>query len=247
MNNHKIDCNKSHLFPKIIFFDLEGTLTKKQVHLDFGRVAPSAWAAIAEALGNECLEEEKKTQEKWRAQEYPSYIAWMRDTIHIHQKFHLTQKIFSTVINAVELSDGAQDAVAALQRNGTITVIISGGFKELANRVQRILHIDHAFSGCEYYFDDLGLIEHFNLMPSDEIGKVNFMKLIADEYGVSSDDCAFVGDGMNDIHLAQAVGYSIGFNPQNELRKVVSTFVDNPNLSAVTEILFQEQERRNKL
>lgn len=43
---------------------------------------------------------------------------------------------------------------------------------------------------------------------------------LADQYGVSLEECAFVGDGSNDIHIAKAVGMSVAFNGEAELRNV---------------------------
>lgn len=99
----------------------------------------------------------------------------------------------------------------------------------MADRVQRQLKIDHALCGCEYFFDEnTGKIDHFNLLPSDEEGKVDFMRLLTKEYGVSPQECVFIGDGMNDIHLAKAVSLSIAFNAQRALRDVADIVIDQP-------------------
>jgi len=206
--------------------DLEGTLLKKEYRLDTGKVAPSAWTVLARKLGNNAYVEEEETKEKWLRGEYAGYIEWMRDTIRIHQKYNLTQAFFYAVMNSVELMPGVFNAVAEFRQNGAITAIITGGFKALADRVQRQLKIDHAFSGCEYFFDPNGYIQHFNLLPADEEGKVDFMQLIAKEHGVERKDCVFVGDGKNDVHLAKAVGVSIAFNAQPELKNVASISID---------------------
>lgn len=209
-----------------MFFDLEGTLLKKTYRLDNGKVAPSAWTLLAEALGEKCLAEEEETKDKWLRREYPGYVEWMRDTIRIHKKYGLTRDIFDEVMNSVEIMPGARETFSLLRDSGTITAVISGGFKALADRVQRALRIDHAFAGCEYFFNDAGMIEHFNLLPSDESGKVQFMRLIAQEHGVPEDQCVFVGDGKNDVPLAKEVGFSIAFNAQKELRGVANVAID---------------------
>lgn len=214
-------------YPKIIFMDLEGTLLRKEYRLDNGKVAPSAWTLIADQLGSSCLREEEETKDKWLQGHYSGYVEWMRDTIRIHRKYGLTQSLFYSVMNSVKLMPGVEKAVAEFKGRGAVTAVISGGFKILADRVQRQLKIDHALSGCEYFFDNsTGLIEHFNLLPSDEAGKVDFMKLIVKEHGFKPDDCVFVGDGKNDVHLAQAVGLSIAFNAQNELKAIATQCVD---------------------
>jgi phosphoserine phosphatase len=215
------------MIPKIVFFDLEGTIFQKEHGLDNGIVAPSAWTVIADHLGGNCLDEEEKTKQRWIRGEYSGYVEWMRDTIRIHQKYGLKRSIFEKVINAVDFMPGVHEAIAEFQEYGIITAIVSGGFKALADRAQRELRIDHAFSACEYFFNDqTGEIDHFNLLPSDEGGKVDLVMLIAKEHGVNIKDCAFIGDGKNDVRLACAVGCSVAFNAQPELKQVASIVVE---------------------
>lgn len=131
-----------------------------------------------------------------------------------------------TIMESVSFTPNVESALARMHSWGTTTVIITGGFKALADRLQRTLRIHHAFAACEYFFDEeSGLLDHANLLPADELGKVDFMRLICREYGVPPADCAFVGDGMNDVHLAGEVGFSVAFNAQPELVKVASTSI----------------------
>jgi phosphoserine phosphatase len=215
------------MFPRLVFLDLEGTLLKKTYHLDNGKVAPSAWTLLAECLGQECLAEEEATKDRWLRGQYPGYVEWMRDTIRIHKKYGLKRRIFEEVMRSVELMPGTMEAFEVFRANGTLTAVISGGFKALADRAQRALKIDHALAACEYFFDPrTEEIDHFNLLPSDEKGKVQFMRLIALEHGIDEADCAFVGDGKNDVPLAKEVGFSIAFNAQEELRRVATIAID---------------------
>lgn len=204
--------------PRIVFFDMEGTLLGKEYRLDDGVVAPSAWTLLAEHLGPECLAAEQQTKLHWKACKYSNYIEWMRATVEIHRQFGLTESVFRAVTDSVALTPNVHAAFKRIHSWETKTVLISGGFKALSDRVQRTLRIDHAFAACEYFFDaETGKIDHFNLLPADEVGKVDFMRLMCREYGVQSIDCAFVGDGMNDVHLAREVGFSVAFNAQPEL------------------------------
>ena len=44
------------------------------------------------------------------------------------------------------------------------------------------------------------------------------MQMLIEEYGYSKKECAFIGDGDNDVELAKAVGISIAFNASEKLR-----------------------------
>lgn len=225
---------------RIFFFDMEGTLLKKNSILDNGKVAPSAWTVLAKEIGEECYLDEEKTKDLWIQKKYISYTQWMKDTLKIHIKHGMEKRHLEKIISMAELQDGAQELISAIRAEGSITALISGGFKELADVVQLSLKIDHAYSACEYFFDDDGRVVHFNLLPTDELGKFVFMEHLASEYNIKLNDCVFVGDGKNDVFLARRVGMSIAFNAQPELRSISTHAIDQevPDLSAIIPIVF---------
>ena len=217
-------------YPKIIFMDLEGTLLRKATHLDNGKVPPSAWTLLAERLGPDALREEEETKDRWLRGGYRSYIEWMQDTIRIHKRYGLTADAFAQVMDTVEEMPGVREAVPLFHQRGAVTAIISGGFKALADRIQRNLKIEHAMTGCEYFFNpDTGLLEHWNLLPTDYEAKVDFMRLLMKEYKVCKEECVFIGDGQNDIWMAKEVGLSIAFNAHPDLKRVCTYFIDQPS------------------
>jgi phosphoserine phosphatase len=151
----------------------------------------------------------------------------MQDTIRIHQRYGLTRKLFEEVIASVEEMPGTRGAVKTFRERRAVTAIISGAFKALADRAQQSLKVDHALAGCDYFFDpETGLLDHWNLLPSDYEGKVDFMRLIMKEYQARKEECAFIGDGQNDIPMAKEVGLSIAFNAQPELKQVCTYVID---------------------
>lgn len=206
--------------PRIIFFDMEGTLFKKTYKDSSGNTAPSAWTLLADHLGSEALIEENETKKKWNNKEYSGYVEWMEETIKIHQKYGLTKEFYDKIMSSVEYHNGVKEVFEELKKRGIKTGLISGGFKSQADRALKDLKIDHAFVACEYLWDEKGKLIHYNLLPADYEGKVDFMKLIMKEHGVVAQDCAFVGDGRNDIPFAKAVGASISFNGAKELEEV---------------------------
>ncbi len=211
---------------KLVFFDMEGTLFEKVIQTPTDNTSPSAWTLIAQHLGKKALKEEDKTKEKWTSGMYESYVGWMEDTIKIHQKYGLTKQFFEKVMSLVMYHKGVKETFEELGKRDYRTVLISGGFKAQADRAQKDLKINHAFSACEYFWDKKGKLIHWNLLPCDYEGKVDFMRLIIREYGLKPEECAFVGDGKNDVYLAKEVGISIAFNASFELEKN-STYVIN--------------------
>ncbi|KAA3666261.1 phosphoserine phosphatase [Pectobacterium versatile] len=224
---------------KICFFDMEGTLLEKNKYLDNGKVAPSAWTVLAKEISDSCYIEEEITKDLWLMGHYISYTHWMKETIEIQIKHGMKRKHLDSVLCQTKIQEGASELVNFLKSKGFLTVLISGGFKELADMTQRKLKIDHAYSACEYFFDPDGKVEHFNLLPTDEEGKLVFMKHLASEYGANLAECIFIGDGKNDVYIAKNVGTSIAFNAQPELKEV-STFIveqSQPDLSAIIDLI----------
>jgi phosphoserine phosphatase len=232
--------------PKIAFLDLEGTLLKKNTHFDDGKVAPSVWTVLADKLGPAALSEEIGTKDKWNAGKYPSYIAWMKDTVEIHKRYGLTEKVFRKAIADVEFTDGTDELFDYFKQHQIVTCIITGGFKELAERVVTRYQIDHAISACEYYFAE-GKLDHAIYFPSDYFGKVDFMKIIMREYAQTPYDCIFIGDGKNDADLARHVATSFAFNAQSELKAVATESIDQAqggeNLAAILRLLNEPTQR----
>jgi len=128
---------------------------------------------------------------------------------------------------SVEEMPGAREAIDLFHQHGAITAIVTGGFKELADRIQRRYKIHHALAGCEYFFHPVTRrLDHWNLLPADYKGKTYFIKAILREYNISRKDCAFIGDAKNDVSVAREVGISIAFNAQPELKEVCTYVID---------------------
>jgi phosphoserine phosphatase len=201
---------------------MEGTLFKKVVSCQDTQVAPSAWVAIARHLGESAYKEEQLTQSKWRNNQYRNYIEWMVDTIKIHIKYGLDKHTFENIIDGIDFMPGVYEVFNILRINNVITALISGGFKYQADRAVRELKINHSFVSCEYFWDNQNSLIHWSLLPGDFDGKIDFMKLLIKEYGISKDNCVFVGDGENDRGLAANVGISIAFNGPTQLQEVTT-------------------------
>ncbi len=206
----------------LVVLDMEGTIFYKHYKDSFGNTTPSLWTKIAEYLGKEALELEEETKQKWTNKEYSSYVEWMADTIKIHQMFDIKKHDFDKVIDMTKYHPNVKKTVETLHAQGYATALISGGFKAQADIAQKELHIDHSFAACEYFWNEKGELIGWNLLPCDYEGKLDFVKLLMNHYGFTKKQCFFIGDGRNDIHIAQAVGTSISFNGAKELEQVTT-------------------------
>ena len=215
---------------KIIFFDMEGVIFETGIIEKREAVAASIWTVIAKDLGKGCVEEENKGAVMWAKGKFQNYMEWCEYSIDRHKKYGLTLEKFYEILNKVKYMPGVKETFKELKKRGYKTVVISGGLKNLANRAIRDLDIDHVFAACEYFFDDkTGKLVSWNILPSDYEGKIDFMRLIMREYKMHPQECAFIGDGVNDVPLAKEVGISIAFNAREELQKVCTHSINQEN------------------
>ena len=212
---------------KLLVFDVEGTLFKTSVRLPGTTIDSTIWQGIANALGAEAIEAEVQTHKNWHAGKYKSYLDWMADTIKIHQRHGLSESLFYSLINAAEYNPGVPETLRALRHNEYEAVLISGGFRELAKRAQIDFGIRHAFAACEYLFDGRGQLSGFNLLPCDFQGKIDFIKLMLREYGLADSDWIFVGDGVNDVPIAQSAPLSVAYGGNAALGAVATSWIDD--------------------
>ena len=203
---------------KLLVLDVEGTLFRTTIRLPGTSIDSTIWQSLAKALGPEAIADEVATHRRWHAGEYRSYLDWMKDTIQIHQRHGLSKALFDELVRAAEYNPGVPETLSALDRSEFEPVLISGGFRELTFRPQRDFGIRHVFAACEYLFDETETLRGFNLLPCDFEGKIDFIRMMLREYGLSDQDWVFVGDGSNDLAIARKAPISVTYGTNSILR-----------------------------
>lgn len=210
---------------RLLVLDVEGTIFRTDARSG-GTSSDSIWRGITRALGPDAIEDEIATHVRWREGHYRGYLDWVKDTISIHQRHGLTEAIFRGLIKCAEYNPGVEQTLRAIDRECYEILLISGGFRELAARVQNDFGVRHAFAACEYIFGQHGLLENYNLLPCDFVGKIEFIRLMLREYRLTSEDWLFVGDGPNDVPIARVAPISVAYSACAELQKVATYCTD---------------------
>lgn len=206
---------------KLVVFDVEGTIFESGIALDGTVLTSTVWQAIARALGPEAEQQEVRTHRKWKAGGYRTYVDWMKDTIEIHLRHGLSRTAFQSIIASAKYNPNVLPVLRSLDRQRFEPILVSGGFHELSSRAQVDLRISHSIAAAEYFFGTEGRISGYNLFPCDFEGKVDFVRLMLKELGFGDHDWIFVGDGANDVKIAQAAPVAIGYRPHPDLRPFV--------------------------
>jgi phosphoserine phosphatase len=203
---------------KLFFLDLEGTLFNKQ-HIDRPHGHNhSLWARIFHELGPEALAADNVHIEEFERGEI-NYIQWCERSLRAMQTHGLTKQLLEHIMQQIQYNNGVAETIAALHAKGIRTAIISGGFMEQAKRAQLDLRIQHAFAAVEIYWNADGSMAFWNIFPSDYQAKADYVELLRRECGFSKEECAFIGDGKNDVPIASHVGLSFAYNAHPALQE----------------------------
>lgn len=217
---------------KLLVCDVEGTIFKAKYKFDGTDYPSTMWQPIAALLGEAAIEEERKTHQKWDNLEYNNYLEWVKATIEIHRKYSLKKDDFNGLIKKAEYNEGVVEFFNNLNRNEWIPVLISGGFQNLIRRAQNELDIEYGFGACEYFFDDYGYLENYNIQPSDFDGKIHFLNTLINNFKLNrKSDWVFIGDGKNDEAIAKIAPMAFGINAHEKLKAVdglieIKSFMD---------------------
>jgi len=198
---------------KLVVFDLDGVLYQKPWHeIDDEKVAVSTWDILFQELGPTMYEMHEKLKNSFKTGLFKDYMEWTYRACGVLQSC-LTKDKFEEVINKRQLMLGAVELFEELLKNNVKTALVSGSFEALAQRAAKELGgINHILAHCKLNFDSRGLLESWNLKQTDYKDKVALVEKLAEDYKISIDKCAYVGDDVNDSEVFKKVGLAIAFN-----------------------------------
>ncbi len=226
------------------FFDMDGTLTTTTFEDEYS----SVWHVTAQVLGDDAVAAQEALVEQWNSGHdrfcrdgERDYELFVDATAAMHKKHGLTKEMYyEDVLDHLGFQPGVEETIDTLHDAGYRTAIVSGGMGPQADYVADILDIDTVYAACDYAWDEDGQLDDWDTYPSDHAGKTAFMDGVRAETTTDPEDVIFVGDGSNDIHIAQTVsrrgGTSIGYDPGEELAAVVDYDID-PDTQDFTAVL----------
>lgn len=140
------------------------------------------------------------------------------------------------VLSRIKLTEGAEDLVRVLKRLGYRTAVISGGFMEIVEPIQKRLGLDYAFA------NQLEVKE--GLLTGEVLGtivnrkrKAELLTQIAEKEHIELDQVIAVGDGANDLDMLHRAGLGIAFNAKRTVQEQAKTSLNQPSLTAILYLL----------
>ncbi len=213
---------------KLMFLDMEGTLASaQQIEGRTNSPGTSLWSRLFHELGPEALAADNDSVARWERGEVSCFVEWVESSLKLLKHYKLTQGLYQECIQNSRLNPGVKETVTELHSRGIRTAIVSGGFYDQARKIQQELKMQHAYAAVELYWGKDKFIEHANIWPSDYAAKVDYLELLRRECNVSKDECAFAGDGKNDVAIAGHVGVSFAYQAHPELRAAATHVIED--------------------
>ncbi|GAA2728067.1 phosphoserine phosphatase SerB [Cellulomonas aerilata] len=143
--------------------------------------------------------------------------------------------VLADVRAEVELTPGAPELLAELDRRGWPVGLVSGGFAEIVEPLAASLGIRHTAANRLEVVD--GVLTGRVLGPVvDRAAKAAALRRFADAEGLDVDRAVAIGDGANDIDMIAAAGLGIAFNAKPVVRRHADASVDH-RLDAVLAVI----------
>jgi len=208
---------------QLVAFDLDGVLVESD----------SSWQALHDAFG---VNNEENLQKYLRGE--IDYEEFMRSDIRLWGD--ASREEIKTILDQVRLMKGAKETIDELKKAGYKTAIISSGISLLADRIKNQLGIDYSYAN-KLLFDGKGRLtgeaeESVTLSNKDSI-----LKRLAAVEGIKPSECAVVGDSRFDVPMFKDAGFSIAFNPKDQLvREAAYSVIERKGLREILPLLIEK-------
>ena len=141
----------------------------------------------------------------------------------------------------LKFSPGAERMLAAVQAAGVKTLLVSGGFTYMTDRLKTRVRLDHTHSN---------VLEIINGKLTGQVlgeivnadAKLAALKRIAAETGAAPAQIAGVGDGANDLKFLAACGVSFAYHAKPVVREKTTYAINHTGLDAMLCLLSAEQD-----
>ena len=142
-------------------------------------------------------------------------------------------------MDKIALSNGAQETAQALKTKGYKIAIITGSFDVIALKIKEKINADYAFYNT---------LEVENGKLSGEVSgplvtqnKIDVLRQLVDDIGITLDECVAIGDGANDLEMIKNAKIGIAYNAKPILRENADFTIDEKDLRKVLDIMADEE------
>jgi phosphoserine phosphatase len=144
----------------------------------------------------------------------------------------LPEAALAKTLAATKLSPGALTLVHTMRAHGAFTALVSGGFRYFTSRIAERVGFDLDLAN-DLEISDGRLTGELSGPILDKDGKLNALRNLAAERGLTPADAVAVGDGANDLPMLLAAGLGVAYRGKPLLREQVRCQVNHTDLTAL--------------
>lgn len=202
---------KKQFFPvsdyKAVFFDFDGTLTKKSCD-------KSTWQLIWEKLGypdNECISLHRKYSNK-----EIDHREWCKLTKNKFIDKGLTLNQVKECASHIKLVPNAIETIKILKKRGVHCYVVSGSINTVIDTVlgKNKSLFDGVVCNNFYYNNSSGRLEEIVGTEFDFEGKAKYIKKISEELNINTNSMLFIGNSNNDECAYKSGASTLLINPK---------------------------------
>jgi len=214
---------------RLAVFDLDGTLIDN---------IESIWVTLHEFFGLQNDPERIRAKEDFLSKKI-TYQQWADTDTELLKKHGAKRETMYEAVEKAKVMRGAIETLKELKETGIKTAIISGSIDFLLEKL--IPDYDEFFDYVflnRISFDSKGEIKGVKATEFYLERKKTGLLKICEKEGIDPKEAIFVGDHENDIHVAEAAGFSIAFNSKSEaLNSIADVVIKKKDLREILKFI----------
>ena len=139
----------------------------------------------------------------------------------------------------ISFNPGAEDTAAELKKQGYKIAIITGSFDVIAYKIKEKLNADYVF--CNILEVEDGKLTGEVSGPLITQNKVDVLRQLVDDIGITLDECVAIGDGANDLEMIKNAKIGIAYNAKPILKEHADFEINEKDLRKVLDIMADEE------
>lgn len=144
----------------------------------------------------------------------------------------LDEAVMIEIANTLPITDGAEQLLSTLKKQGYKTAILSGGFTYFAKQLQQRFNFDYVFAN-NLEIVNKKLTGKYLGAVIDANKKVEILKNIAHLEQIDLQQTVAIGDGANDLLMLHEAGLGIAFHAKPKVQEQAQNLINQVGLDGV--------------
>ncbi len=149
------------------------------------------------------------------------------------------------VMQSISLNPGAEETAAELKKQGYKIAIISGSFDVMGNIIKEKIGADYVF--CNVLEAENGKLTGEVSGPLVTQDKIDVLRQLVDDIGITLDECVAIGDGANDLEMIKNAKIGIAYNAKPILKEHADFIINEKDLRMVLDIMADEEMKTQEV